>query len=54
MNFADSGYYHGMKDREIAFKLGISLENVKIRLVRGKNKLKKKLMEENYYDRSEI
>ena len=47
-------YYHGMKDREIAFKLGISLENVKIRLVRGKNKLKKKLMEENYYDRSEI
>ena len=47
-------YYHGMKDMEIAFKLGISLENVKIRLVRGKNKLKKKLMEENYYDRSEI
>lgn len=44
-------YYYDKKDKEIARMLGISLENVKIRLLRGKQKIKKKIIEEDLYDR---
>lgn len=38
-------YFYDMKNKEIAKEIGISLENVKIRLARGKNLLKEKLAE---------
>lgn len=38
-------YYCGLRDREIADTLGISRENVKIRLYRARNMLKNKLKE---------
>lgn len=43
-------YYYGMKVNEIAASLGISRENVKIRLVRGREMLKKKMREDSFYD----
>lgn len=43
-------YFYDMRDREISDVLGITLENVKVRLHRGKNILRKKLREENFYD----
>lgn len=43
-------YYYNMKGEEIASSLGISLENVKIRLHRGKALLKEKLEREKQYD----
>lgn len=46
-------YYYDFKDREIAKTLGISLENVKIRLVRGKAKIKE-LLEEDAHDRTTV
>lgn len=47
-------YFYDMKNREIADALGITLENVKIRLIRGKQMLKEKLLEEKNYDRRTI
>lgn len=43
-------YFYDLPDREIAGSLGISLENAKIRLHRGKNMLKGKLSEAEFYD----
>ena len=43
-------YFYDMKDKEIAGALGITIENVKVRLHRGRKALKKKLIEENFYD----
>ncbi len=43
-------YYYGMKGEEIAATLGISLENVKIRLHRGKAMLKEMMEREEEYD----
>lgn len=39
-------YFYDMKNKEIAKEIGISLENVKIRLARGKNLLKEKILED--------
>ena len=41
-------YFYGYHDKEIADILGITRENVKIRLHRGKALLKKKLLEKDY------
>ena len=41
-------YYCGMRDREIADSLGISRDNVKIRLYRARNILKQKLKEAGF------
>lgn len=41
-------YYCGMRDREIADSLGISRDNVKIRLYRARNILKQKLKEDEF------
>lgn len=46
-------YFYDYRDKEIAHTLGISIENVKIRLHRGKALLKKKLSEVDY-DRQSI
>lgn len=46
-------YFYDYRDKEISSMLGISLENVKIRLHRGKALLKKKLSEVDY-DRQSI
>lgn len=43
-------YYCDMKEKEIADALGISIENVKIRLHRARNLLKKSLREGGYHD----
>lgn len=43
-------YYCDMKEKDIADTLGISTENVKIRLHRAKNTLKKMLSQEGYHD----
>ncbi len=43
-------YFYDFSDKEIAESLGISLENVKIRLHRGKSMLKCKLSEVDCYD----
>ena len=43
-------YYYDMKGEEIASSLGITLENVKIRLHRGKAMLKEAMERENEYD----
>lgn len=43
-------YFYDLPNKEIARSLGISLENVKIRLYRGKNILKSKLSEVEFYD----
>lgn len=47
-------YFYDMSNKEIAAALGISLENVKIRLIRGKNMLKKNMEAVNFYDESTI
>lgn len=39
-------YYYGFDDKDIAMSLNISSENVRVRLHRAKNKLKKLLMED--------
>ena len=44
-------YYHNMHDKDIADSLGLTIENVKVRLHRGKNALKKMLKESGHYDR---
>ncbi|MGN1136299.1 MAG: RNA polymerase sigma factor [Oscillospiraceae bacterium] len=43
-------YFYDLSDKEIAESLGITLENAKIRLHRGKNILKSKLSEVNFFD----
>lgn len=43
-------YFYDLPDREIARSLGISLENAKIRLHRGKAMIKNKLSEAEFYD----
>lgn len=43
-------YLYDLPDKEIARSLGISLENAKIRLHRGKIMLKNKLLEADFYD----
>lgn len=43
-------YYYDYKENEIAGLLGLTLNNVKIRLHRGKEMLKKALEKENAYD----
>ena len=43
-------YFYDLQDKEIAKSLGISLENAKIRLYRGKNMLKSKLLEVAFND----
>ena len=43
-------YYCGMKDKEIAASLDISLENVKVRSYRARLLLKKMLKEGGYCD----
>lgn len=43
-------YYHSMHDKEIADSLGLTTENVKVRLHRGRNTLKKMLKEEGNND----
>lgn len=43
-------YYCDMKEKDIASSLGLSLENVKVRLNRARNILKKKLKEVGYND----
>jgi len=43
-------YFYDLPDKEIARSLGISLENAKIRLHRGKAMLKSKLAEVKSYD----
>lgn len=43
-------YYHGLSEKDIAESLGLSVENVKVRLFRGRNKLKEKLREGGYGD----
>lgn len=43
-------YFYDLPDKEIAKSLGISLENAKIRLYRGKNMLKAKLLEVKFND----
>ena len=43
-------YYYGMKDKEIAASLDISLENVKVRSYRARLLLKKMLKEGGYCD----
>ena len=47
-------YFYDLPDKEIAKSLGISLENTKIRIHRGKNMLKVKLSEELYNDRQTV
>lgn len=47
-------YFYELKNREIAECLQLSLENVKIRLVRGKAMLKKKWLEGEKIDRWEV
>ena len=44
-------YYCDMKEKDIADTLGISTENVKVRMHRAKSMLKKMLREEGYHDR---
>ncbi len=43
-------YFYDLPDKEIARTLGISLENAKIRLHRGKIMLKNKLSDVGFYD----
>ncbi len=43
-------YFYDLPDKEIARSLGISLENAKIRLYRGKAMIKNKLSEVESYD----
>lgn len=43
-------YYHGLSEKQIGETLGLSVENVKVRLFRGRNKLKEKLREGGYGD----
>ena len=43
-------YYHDMHDKDIADSLGLTVENVKVRLHRGRNALKKMLKEGGYCD----
>lgn len=43
-------YFYELPDKEIAMSLGISLENAKIRLYRGKAMIKTKLSEVESYD----
>ncbi len=47
-------YFYGMRNKEIAEALGITLQNVKIRLHRGKIMLKEKLNKEETYDRETV
>lgn len=47
-------YFYDMKHKDIAKLLGISVENVKIRINRGKKLLKEKLMENEYYDKQTV
>lgn len=47
-------YFYGFRNKEIAECLKISLENVKIRLIRGKAMIKKILLEGNEIDRKTI
>lgn len=43
-------YYHDMHDKDIADSLGLTVENVKVRLHRGRNALKKMLKEGGHCD----
>ena len=43
-------YYCNMKEKDIASSLGLSLENVKVRLYRARSLLKKMLKEGGYCD----
>lgn len=47
-------YFYDLPDKEIAMSLGINLENVKIRLHRGKAMIKNKLAEVKFYDRQTV
>ena len=44
-------YYHGIKAKDIAKIVGVSLSTVKSRLKQGKDKLKKSFSEEDYFER---
>ncbi len=44
-------YYHDLKAKDIAKITGVSLATVKSRLKQGKDKLKKMLSEEDYFER---
>lgn len=44
-------YYHDIKAKDIAKIMGVSLPTVKSRLKQGKDKLKKMLSEEDYFER---
>ena len=47
-------YFYGMKNEEIANHLGITKSNVNTRFVRAKEKLKKLMEKEGFYDKQTI
>lgn len=42
-------YFYELKDREIAEALGVTRETVKIRIIRGKDLIKQKLLKDGFY-----